>query len=278
MLAASADAGSAGDLPIHRQQPRRGRRRQAPLGAVTIGHLTPPLRPAGAHGEAARLERLIDEYAAADGLDRRRTTLLRGEILARAASAGLLDESGAPPGTPEDDALARLDAYLCDVKDLQIRDGLHVYGVQPDADRLALLPPGAEHCAAAERAALLAALDGCFIEPGPAGAPSTGRADVLPTGRNLAGVDPRMLPTRAAVTLAERTAADLLRRHRQDHGDWPRTLVLNVWGAAAMRTGGQDIALALLLIGCGRCGTPGPPGSTASPSCRWPSWTGPGWT
>ncbi len=219
------------------------------LGAVTIGHLTPPLRPAGLGGEAAQLEQMIDEYAAADGMDRGRTALLRSAILDRAASAGLLDESGATPGTPEDDALARLDAYLCDVKELQIRDGLHVYGTQPDPERLALLPPGAERCAAAERAALLAALGGRFVPPGPAGAPSAGRADVLPTGRNLAGVDPRTLPTRSAVTLAERTAADLLRRHRQDHGDWPRSVVLNVWGTAAMRTGGQDIALALLLLG-----------------------------
>ncbi len=51
------------------------------------------------------------------------------------------------------------------------------------------------------------------------------------------------------MTLAERAAADLLRRHRQDHGDWPRAIVLNVWGTAAMRTGGEDIALALLLLG-----------------------------
>ena len=219
------------------------------LGAVTIGHLTPPLHAAGLHGEAAALERLIDEYAAADGLDRRRTTLLRADILDRAAATGLLDESGIPPGTPDDDALARLDAYLCDVKELQIRDGLHVYGTQPPPDRLALLPPSAEQCAAAERHALLAALDGRFVPPGPAGAPSAGRADVLPTGRNLAGIDPRMLPTRSAVTLAERAAADLLRRHRQDHGDWPRSMVLNVWGSSAMRTGGEDIALALLLLG-----------------------------
>ena len=219
------------------------------LGAVTIGHLTPPLRPAGVHGAAATLERLIDEYAAADGMDRRRTALLRTEILDRAATAGLLDESGVAPGTPDDDALARLDAYLCDVKELQIRDGLHVFGTQPDPDRLALLPPGAALCAAAERAGLLAALDGRFVPPGPAGAPSAGRTDVLPTGRNLAGVDPRMLPTRSALTLAERAAADLLRRHRQDHGDWPRSVVLNVWGSSAMRTGGEDIALALLLLG-----------------------------
>ncbi len=219
------------------------------LGAVTIGHLTPPLHAAGLQGEAAALERLIDEYATADGLDRRRTALLRADILDRAASAGLLDESGAPPGASDDDALARLDAYLCDVKELQIRDGLHVYGTQPVPERLALLPAAADACAAAERAALLAALDGRFVPPGPAGAPSAGRTDVLPTGRNLAGVDPRMLPTRSALTLAGRAAAELLRRHRQDHGDWPRSIVLNVWGSAAMRTGGEDIALALLLMG-----------------------------
>ena len=219
------------------------------LGAVTIGHLTPPIRPAGLHGDAAGLERMIDEYAAADGMDRRRTTLLRAQILDRAAAAGLLEESGAAPDAGEDDALARLDAYLCDVKDLQIRDGLHVYGTQPDAARLAMLPPGASDCAAAERHALLAALDGRFVPPGPAGAPSAGRTDVLPTGRNLAGVDPRMLPTQSALTLAEKAATDLLRRHRQDHGDWPRAVVLNVWGTSAMRTGGEDIALALLLLG-----------------------------
>ena len=219
------------------------------LGAVTIGHLTPPIRTAGLQGEAADLEQMIDEYAAADGMDRRRTALLRQGILDRAASSGLLDESGIPPGTPVDDALARLDAYLCDVKDLHIRDGLHVYGQEPDANRLGALPPDAAACAPAERAALLAALDGRFVQPGPAGAPSSGRADVLPTGRNLTGLDPRMLPTRSALVLAQRAATDLLRRHRQDHGDWPRSVVLNVWGTAAMRTGGEDIALALLLLG-----------------------------
>jgi cobaltochelatase CobN len=215
------------------------------LGAVTIGHLTPPIRTAGLYGDAAALEQMIDEYAAADGMDRRRTALLRGRILERAASAGLLEESGVAPGAPEDDALARLDAHLCDVKDLQIRDGLHVFGTPPRTHD----QPGAAACAPAERAAILGALDGRFIPPGPAGAPSSGRTDVLPTGRNLYGIDPRMLPTRSALTLAERAAGDLLRRHRADHGDWPRSVMLNVWGASAMRTGGEDIALALLLIG-----------------------------
>jgi cobaltochelatase CobN len=104
-------------------------------------------------------------------------------------------------------------------------------------------------CAASERDALLAALDGRFVQPGPAGAPSAGRRDVLPTGRNLASIDPRAVPTRAAMELAKRAAEDVLTRHRQDHGDWPRRIVLNVWGSATMRTGGEDFALALVLLG-----------------------------
>ena len=235
------------------------------LGAVTIGHLTPPLKSAGHGNDTLELERLIDEYAAADGLDRRRTALLREEILDRAAAAGLLAESGADRAASKQDQLARLDAYLCDVKDLQIRDGLHVYGRAPDAHRreefLSSLaqsnpqtPPetlaarfdqAAEH----EREALLTALDGKFVAPGPSGAPTRGRADVLPTGRNLYAIDPRAVPTRSAVVLAEKAAKELLRRHLQDHGEYPRALVMDVWGSATMRTGGEDLALALLLMG-----------------------------
>jgi cobaltochelatase CobN len=227
------------------------------LGAVTIGHLTPPLRAAGSHGAAMELERLIDEYAAADGLDRRRAASLRQQILQHADSAGLLAESGVGRDAPEDDALARLDAYLCDVKDLQIRDGLHVFGRPPAPERraslLASLPAdtaGAlDACAPAERTALLTALSGKFVPPGPSGAPTRGRADVLPTGRNLFAIDPRAVPTRSALLLAERAAAEVLRRHLQDHGDWPRSLVIDLWGSATLRTGGEDFALALVLLG-----------------------------
>jgi cobaltochelatase CobN len=235
------------------------------LGAVTIGHLTPPLKPAGLGNDTLELERLIDEYAAADGLDRRRTALLRQEILDRAAAAGLLAESGADRAQSEEDQLTRLDAYLCDVKGLQIRDGLHIFGRAPESERRAeflaslaqsnpALDPAQlaarfDQAAAQERQALIAALDGRFVAPGPSGAPTRGRADVLPTGRNLYAVDPRAVPTRSAVVLAEKAAKELLRRHVQDHGDWPRALVMDVWGSATMRTGGEDLALALLLMG-----------------------------
>ncbi|KAB8124122.1 cobaltochelatase subunit CobN [Komagataeibacter medellinensis] len=234
------------------------------LGAVTIGHLTPPIMAAGHAGhDTGELERLIDEYAAADGLDRRRGAILRGEILQRADSLGLLGESGVDRGADEDEALARLDAYLCDVKDLQIRDGLHIFGCP--APRMAELahaiarscgaqaPEGIATrlaaCGQAESHALLAALDGRFVPAGPAGAPTRGRADVLPTGRNLYAMDPRAIPTRSALVLAQRSAELLLEEHLQEQGEPLRSLVIDLWGSASLRTGGEDLALALLLMG-----------------------------
>ncbi|WP_342586270.1 cobaltochelatase subunit CobN [Methylobrevis pamukkalensis] len=101
----------------------------------------------------------------------------------------------------------------------------------------------------AERHGLLAALDGRFVAPGPAGAPTRGRLDVLPTGRNLYTVDPRQVPTRTAWELGRRTADEVIARYLQDHGDWPRRIVLDLWGSATMRTGGDDFAQALALIG-----------------------------
>ncbi len=224
------------------------------LGAVTIGHLTPPLVQARLSGEAREVERLLDEHAEADGLDRRRATLLRRTILERARDAGLLAEAGAE-GAPDLDALTRLDNHLCDIKELRIGDGLHVFATAPHARQALLetLGPGCEAaldaCAPAEAAALLAALDGRFVPPGPAGSPSRGRLDVLPTGRNLAGIDPRQAPTPSAFTLARRNADLLLRRHAQEHGEPLATLVLDLWGSATLRTGGEDFALAFVLLG-----------------------------
>ncbi|WP_438381639.1 cobaltochelatase subunit CobN [Asaia sp. BMEF1] len=233
------------------------------LGAVMIGHMTPPVQRAGLDSAMAGLERLIDEYAEADGLDRRRGALLRRQILDRAADLGVLAESGVAGGDTDDaEALARLDAYLCDVKDLQIRDGLHVFGcpsprhgalVEMLAESAQIAPDivtsRLDDCPQAENQALLAALDGRFVPPGPAGAPTRGRLDVLPTGRNLTSIDPRMLPSRAALILAHKTADLLLARHVQEEGDNLRHLVLDLWGSATLRTGGEDMALAFLLMG-----------------------------
>ena len=72
---------------------------------------------------------------------------------------------------------------------------------------------------------------------------------MLPTGRNLFAIDPRAVPTRTAWEIGRRAAEDVVARYAQDHGDWPRRIVLDLWGSASMRTGGEDIAQAFALIG-----------------------------
>jgi cobaltochelatase CobN len=214
------------------------------LSAVTIGHLTPPLVEAGLHGESALIEGLLDEYAEAERLDPRRADRLAAAILDEARRIGLADEAKASAVADPRAALAAIDAFLCDVKALRVRDGLHVFGTSPAGadDLVAASGP-------AEMAALLAALDGRFVPPGPAGAPARGRRDVLPTGRNLTTTDPRALPTRTAVRLAELAAEEVLRRHLQDQGEHLSSIVVDLWASPTMRTGGEDLALALLLLG-----------------------------
>jgi cobaltochelatase CobN len=216
------------------------------IAAVTLGHLPPPMVAAGHDADRQALERLVDEYAQADGLDRRRRDRLAGLIVETAARTGLAAEAGVALTDAPDEALRRIDAWLCDLKDFAVKDGLHVYGRAPEgeADPLRLAS------AAAERAALLAALDGRHVRAGPAGAPSRGRTDVLPTGRNLFTADPRTMPTPTAFDLGRAAGEEVLRRYLQEHGDWPRSLVIDLWGSASLRTGGEEIAQGLHLMGC----------------------------
>ncbi len=217
------------------------------IAAVTIGHLPPPLVAGGLSGDALALERLVDEYAQADGLDRRRRDRLAGLIVETARRGGLAREAGVGAEAAPDEALRRIDAWLCDLKDLAVKDGLHVYG---RADAAGDADPSWRTSAAAERDALIAALDGRRVAPGPAGAPSRGRRDVLPTGRNLFTADPRMLPTSTAVDLGRLAADEVIRGHLQAHGEMPRALVIDLWGSATLRTGGEEIAQGLALMGC----------------------------
>ena len=211
--------------------------------AVTIGHLTPPLEQAQLYDDAARIEQMLDEYANAAALDPRRAKLIAGAIMDEAERTGLGAECGVTRGADAADALAKLDAWLCDMKEMRIGDGLHVFGRARDDDAMR------DACAKAEMSALLRALGGRFIEPGPAGAPSRGRVDVLPTGRNLFCIDPRHVPTRVAYDIGRRAAHEVMTRHAQEHGDWPRAIMLDLWGSATIRTGGEDFAQALALLG-----------------------------
>ncbi|MDR6128616.1 cobaltochelatase CobN [Sphingomonas sp. SORGH_AS802] len=207
------------------------------IGAVTLGHLPPRLETVGTGAGAGlgRLESLLDEYATADGLDPARRDRLQGAIEQEAETLGLAAELGLARAASRTEAMARIDAFVCDVKDSRFGEGLHVYG--------------RDACAAAERDGLLRALAGRRIEPGPAGSPWRGRRDVLPTGRNLYSVDPRAIPSRAAHAQGVTLADELVRRHLQEQGDYPRALVVDLWGSATMRTAGEEFAMALHLLG-----------------------------
>jgi cobaltochelatase CobN len=215
------------------------------LAAVTIGHLPPPLVGADLAGDARKLEQLVDEYAQADGLDRRRRERLARLIVETAQHSGLAREAGVDAQASSDEALRRIDAWLCDLKDLAIKDGQHVYGrALPDAEA------ERQASAARERLGLLDALDGRRVAPGPAGSPHRERRDVLPTGRNIYTADPRMLPTPTAMELGRMAADEVLRGYMQAHGEMPRALVIDLWGSATLRTGGEEIAQGLALMGC----------------------------
>jgi cobaltochelatase CobN len=197
-------------------------------------------------GDTRELERLVDEYAQADGLDRRRRERLARLIMEHAEQTGLAGEARVRSNDNPDDALRRIDAWLCDLKDLAVKDGLHVYGREP----LNVDDPAWQASAAAERAAVLAALDVRRIAPGPAGSPARGRRDVLPTGRNLFIADPRTLPTPTATELGRLAADEVIRSYMQVNGDMPRASVVDLWGSATLRTGGEEIAQGLALMGC----------------------------
>jgi cobaltochelatase CobN len=345
----AAMAGSIPQLyPFIVNDPGEGSQAKRRIGAVIIDHLTPPLTRAESYGPLRALEALVDEYYAASGMDRRRLAPLKVEILELARASGL-DQDARMDTAGADQALAALDNYLCELKEMQIRDGLHVFtqspagglrhdllvaltrtprrlgqggdaslirslaadlglafdpldcrlgdpwnGARPailasrntdawrtagdtverleqlavalvsgalaaDADWTATgevlaairdqLGPRVDACGEAERRGLLRGLDGGFVAPGPSGAPTRGRPDVLPTGRNFYSVDTRAVPTPTAWKLGFASAQRLVEEHWQRSGDHLRAVVLSAWGTANMRTGGDDIAQALALMG-----------------------------
>ncbi|SDW53953.1 cobaltochelatase subunit CobN [Roseicitreum antarcticum] len=262
------------------------------IGAVTLGHIPPPLRASRTPDRLARLEALLDEFSTADGLDPKRRDRLQGGIRAEAQALGVEGDLGLDDATCAAEAITRIDRFVCDVKESQFGVGLHVWGRDPvqtmatgafvassdggespsvDAGVGAAStgstgtdPQGAAGNATrptshapldtrsavrAERAALLDALDGRRIAAGPSGSPYRGRVDVLPTGRNMFTTDPRAVPSRAAYAQGVKLGAELVRRHLQDEGDWPRALIVDLWGSATMRTAGEEFAMALHLIG-----------------------------
>lgn len=202
------------------------------IGAVTLGHLPPPMKDSETPDALLRLESLLDEYSTADGLDPARRDRLIETIRSEAQAAGVEGDLGLTEDASAAEAITRIDRFVCDIKESQYGDGLHIYGAGEG-----------------EHEGLLAALDGKRVASGPSGSPYRGRSDVLPTGRNLYSVDPRSVPSRAAYAQGVKLAEELLRRHLQDQGDWPKGLVVDLWGSATMRTAGEEVAMALHLAG-----------------------------
>ena len=348
--------------PFIVNDPGEGAQAKRRMSAVVLDHLTPPLTQADTHGVMAMIESLMDEYFEAAGMDRNRSVALLSDILEQAERAGITADCGIAKDDAPDEKLLKLDNFLCDLKELQIRDGLHVFGQNPNAaqagellaqilrtprgdgdganasllralahdlelinhgddddetgydpltaiasenwtgatppilarqstgawrtnghttqrlDKLArelinatldgvfdAIPGPASHliltealeplnrdllrCGPQEAAALHRALAGRFIAAGPSGAPTRGRPEVLPTGRNFFSIDSRALPTPTAWRLGWASANAVIERYLQDHGNWPKAMVLSAWGTSNMRTGGDDIAQALAFMG-----------------------------
>ncbi|NNH61677.1 cobaltochelatase subunit CobN, partial [Rhizobium laguerreae] len=118
--------------PFIVNDPGEGTQAKRRNAAVIIDHLTPPLTRAESYGPLKDLEALVDEYYEASGGDPRRIRLLSRQILDLVTDIGLDRDAGIAKGESEGEALKKLDAYLCDLKEMQIRDGLHVFGVSPE--------------------------------------------------------------------------------------------------------------------------------------------------
>ncbi|WIY06691.1 cobaltochelatase subunit CobN [Amycolatopsis mongoliensis] len=317
--------------PFLINDPGEGAQAKRRAHATIVDHLIPPMARAESYGDMARLEQLLDEHANIAAMDPAKLPAIRAQIWTLIQAAKLDHDLGIderPHDAEFDDFLLHIDGWLCEVKDAQIRDGLHVLGAAPtgearvnlvlamlrasqmwggkqgavpglrsalglkedapmsevdavektarelvqtmemrawDATAVASVAPdpqvarvlsfAAEEIVprlagtTGELDAVVHALDGGYIPAGPSGSPLRGLVNVLPTGRNFYTVDPKAIPSRLAWETGQALADSLLRRYREDNGDWPRSVGLSVWGTSAMRTSGDDAAEVLALLG-----------------------------
>ena len=215
------------------------------ISAVTLGHIPPPLRNSDAPEQFSYLESLLDEFSNADGLDPKRRDRLKTDIRFEAEALGIGQDLGLDDDISPAEALTRIDRFVCDIKESQFGDGLHIFG-RPALNQTAFETDASTD---SEKQALIDALSGKRIASGPSGSPYRGRSDVLPSGRNLYATDPLSVPTRAAYAQGVKLAEEFVRRHLQDNGEWPSGVIVDLWGSATMRTAGEEFAMALHLLG-----------------------------
>ncbi|MBD2447538.1 cobaltochelatase subunit CobN [Nostoc sp. FACHB-152] len=335
--------------PFIVNDPGEGSQAKRRAQAVIIDHLTPPMTRAELYGALQQLENLIDEFYEAESLDPSRLPAIRDRIRELVIKENLHLDLGLENKQAifnfELSILNSLDGYLCELKEAQIRDGLHIFGQCPQGrqlrdlivaiaripnchsigitralartwnldidpltaefssfftppeslsapprlcaklnscrtigdvvelleqqaaelvEQLPTLPPSplsstldwikskllpALQQTPTEITNLLHGLEGGYVPSGASGAPTRGRPEVLPTGKNFYSVDIRALPTETAWDVGRKAAENLIESYTQEHGEYPKTLGLSLWGTATMRTGGDDIAEALALLG-----------------------------
>jgi cobaltochelatase CobN len=319
-----------GDVPMVYpfvvNDPGEGAQAKRRAHSVIVDHMVAPMTRAETYDDLARLEGLLDAHAQVASLDPSKLPAIRRQVWDLVVGAEIHRDIGlaagdghAPPSFDDpsfDDLLLEVDGYLCELKDAQVRGGLHVLGSPPSGTAeldmvlaITRLPQGrvpslrrtvadaigadlssrkgvetaeaecrrrleqlqragwayggddptlawvCERLVPALRATrneldgVMDALDGRFVPPGPAGAPTRGMAHVLPTGRNFYSLDPRAVPSPLAWEVGRELAGRLLERHLSEEGRYPASVGLVVWGTAAMRTGGDDVAEALALMG-----------------------------
>ena len=95
----------------------------------------------------------------------------------------------------------------------------------------------------------LAALSGAYVPPGPSGSPSAGGVDLLPSGRNFYGVDPRGLPSQSGWITGKKLGDRMIEKYIGDEGHYPENIGMVLWSGPNMRSSGQDIAEFLYLLG-----------------------------
>ncbi len=141
LSAACAPDAVLGELPLVYpfivNDPGEGTQAKRRGHAVVVDHLVPPMARADTYGDLARLEQLLDEYATVAALDPAKLPALRARIWDVVTAAQLhhdLHLDSAPGAAEFDEFVLHVDGYLCEVKDVQIRDGLHVLGAVPDGE------------------------------------------------------------------------------------------------------------------------------------------------
>ncbi|MFD0167509.1 cobaltochelatase subunit CobN [Streptomyces decoyicus] len=138
LSAACGPDAALGDLPLIYpflvNDPGEGTQAKRRVHATLVDHLVPPMARAESYGDIARLEQLLDEYAAISAMDPAKLPAIRAQIWTLIQAAKLDHDLGLearPDDDGFDDFLLHVDGWLCEVKDAQIRDGLHVLGGAP---------------------------------------------------------------------------------------------------------------------------------------------------